>query len=90
MPLVLIKFLRGFFATLITFYARRLVYYIDDFFNDSLNQTDVECQKCQSLFSSKVLNNMNKSTCLTCGAELNFKKEEYTFDDRRSQFEYRK
>jgi len=70
MNLVLIKFIRGFVTSLIIFYSKRLVYYIDDFFNTRIKNADIECGNCGAKFKSSILEQINKDECLYCDTKL--------------------
>ncbi|RLA64050.1 MAG: hypothetical protein DRQ78_06365 [Epsilonproteobacteria bacterium] len=85
MNLVLLKFFKSFFTTIIIFYSKKLIYYIDDLFEVSFNVNDITCENCGAEFKSHILNQTNTEECFFCGTRLDL----YTYKENES-YESRK
>lgn len=71
-------------TSVIIFYSKRLVYYIDNFFDHSFNDQNMECVDCGNKFKSDVLNSLSTDRCVLCEGHLikienNRKNDEYGY-----------
>ena len=90
MHILIIKFIKGFATSIIIFYSKKLVYFIDSYFNNQLESRYVKCPSCQEEFRMTVLKRMDKDRCIFCNTELDFSEKENTHNERRDRIEYRK
>ncbi len=90
MHLLVIKFIRNFATAIIIFYSKRLIYFIDNYFNDKFDDQQIVCSSCGAEFRSAVLKKINKDKCTVCGTELDFSEEEEKYNERTSRVEYRR
>ena len=71
------KFLKNFITSLIIYYSRKLVYFIDEFFKDIVDVEDMfECANCKSSLRKSILLKLGfDKACPYCDHELNISKE---------------
>jgi len=90
MHILIIKFIKGFATSIIIFYSKKLVYFIDAHFNSYFENSYIKCPTCHEEFRVTVLKKMGKDRCVFCNTELDFEEEEYVKNERRNEIEYTK
>ena len=65
---VLAKILRTFFTSLVLYYSKKLVYYIDVFFTDIFkNSQYTRCNDCDYIYRLDIANKEYDNCCPSCG-----------------------
>ena len=67
METLLIKFFKNFMTTIIIYYSRKLVFYIDFLLQSSFDDSTVVCHRCGEEFRIKIIEQLSLDNCLSCG-----------------------
>lgn len=82
---VISKILRTFFTSLVLFYSRKLVYYIDIFFTDVFSEDKyVECNQCHYQFRVDIVEKHYDNCCpkCSCTSYKNIVRDEVNIRDK--------
>jgi len=70
------RFLKGILTSIVLFYSKKFVYFIDDFFNRSIKDNDIVCTSCGTKYKSYIFNQIDESNCFHCNNEILNNKDE--------------
>jgi DNA-directed RNA polymerase subunit RPC12/RpoP len=89
-PIFLTKLIKGFLTSLIIHISKKLVYYIDNFFTetmDPINNTIVTCGNCGMDFRLHVLHKIDElEKCPECRSQLHIPEEVLTAYERNENW----
>lgn len=54
-------------TTIIIYYSRKLVFFIDALLQTSLDDTTIVCKECGEEFRLKIIKQMSRDNCVSCG-----------------------
>ena len=83
MDQIIAKFLKGILTSIVIFYSKKFVYFIDDFFNRSIEGDDITCSGCGAKYKSYIFEQINENNCFHCDNKILLNNKDDIFNEYR-------